>query len=105
MRLLKISFLLLLTLGAMRLVHWSLWKVLTKIPRVTRAAAAVAASAICLAGFVSLLFVGLEKGEPVDPNAIVFGAAVFTIFAMVDIWRARRLRAAAKAEVAAGSTE
>jgi MFS superfamily sulfate permease-like transporter len=82
----KLSLLLLLTLGVMRLCSWSLKWLLTKLLPHHKKLAAVLANGACFIAFVSWLYFDLLPGEPIDIAAVLFGLLVFGLF---GIWDAR----------------
>jgi len=86
MKWLKICALLLLTLAAMRAVSWALAWAMARFSPLRPRAIAVLSNAAGFGLFLGLLLLNLMPGEPLDPSAILFGVAVFVIFAFVDLY-------------------
>jgi len=80
----KLSLLLLLTLGVMRLCSWSLKWVLTKFLPHRKVLVALIANAACFIAFLSWLYFDLLPGEPIDIAAVLFGFLVFGVFGLWD---------------------
>jgi drug/metabolite transporter (DMT)-like permease len=90
---LKVVFLVAATLAVMRAVSWALaWLLERLVGRQRRAAVAVAANAGGLLLFLAFLRWDRLPGEQLDTSAAAFGAAVYALFAVVDLARARRRR-------------
>jgi hypothetical protein len=90
MHLLKVAFLVLLTLAFMRLCSWAVGWALFKLSPLTRTRAFVVANLLCFVTFVAYLYLSLERGEPIDPMAIVFGAIVYLTCSTIDVYRGRK---------------
>jgi len=88
----KIITLILLTLLIMRLVSWGFAWALRRAFRLSPRAVAIASNAISFGIFALWLFLELEIGEPLDWEAILFGAVVFGIFLSFDLLWIRRKR-------------
>ena len=86
----KLVLLLALTVLLMRLLSWGLHWVAHRLLRLGPGASVVAANLTALAIFVAALFLDLEEGEPMDGEAVAFGAVVFGLLLLVDWLRARR---------------
>ena len=92
----KIIVLILLTLLIMRLVSWGFAWALRRAFRLSPKAAAIASNLISFGIFSLWLFLDLEVGEPLDWEAVLFGAVVFGIFLSFDLLWIRRKRKEAK---------
>ena len=100
MKLLKICVLLVLTLAAMRATSWAVAWVMLRIAAANVRIVAVLANLVGFGVFVSLLWVNLLPGEPVDWAAILFGLAVFVICTITDFfWRPWDRRVRPRADV------
>jgi hypothetical protein len=86
MKWLKIGALVLLVLVVMRLASWALGWGLARFFRAgPRTGALVSNAAACLL-YIALLYRDLMPGEPLDTNAVLFGLAVFTVYAGTDLF-------------------
>jgi hypothetical protein len=96
MKWLKIGALLLVTLAAMRAVSWALAWALARFSSLRPRAIAVLSNLGGFGLFLLLLLWNLMPGESMDRSAILFGIAVFLIFAFVDLywvpWRTSKQR-------------
>jgi drug/metabolite transporter (DMT)-like permease len=89
MKWLKIALLLTLVLAAMRATSWVIAGLLRRCG-MAPVPSAVAASVTGLALFAGLLAWNLLPGEPMDWNAVLFGAAVFGACGVIDARRGHR---------------
>jgi hypothetical protein len=86
----RVVALLFLTLLAMRLVSWALARVTRRVSSLGPRPGVVTANVVALGAFVAWLYLDLERGEPMDWAAVLFGAAVFGLFLAVDLLLLRR---------------
>ncbi len=84
MQQLKITILVALTLGAMRVMSWTLLWLLSRVARSGSIVLRLAANALALLAFASFLVLDSVPGELVDTQALAFGVVVFGIFFAVD---------------------
>jgi hypothetical protein len=88
MRELKIAVLLVLVLAAMRATSWILQWALSRFARTRGRATIVSGNLAALALFSGFLWWDRVPGEPMDPDAVLFGLVVFGLFGAADFfWR------------------
>ena len=85
----KVVLLLLLTLGVMRVVSWSLGWLIGRLAGMKRLWIAVISNAAALMVFAGFLVAQAMPGEMIDVSALSFGVVVFTTYALIDIRWAR----------------
>ena len=85
----RVTVLLLLTLGVMRVVSWSLGWLLKRFAGTKRLWIAVISNAAALMVFAGFLIAQGMPGELIDVSALAFGVIVFTTYALIDIRWAR----------------
>ncbi len=94
MKWLKIAALLILVLAVMRLASWGLGWVLARFFRAGARTGALVSNAVAYLLYVALLYRDLMPHEPMDANAVLFGLAVFAVYAATDLywtpWKAKR---------------
>jgi hypothetical protein len=91
MKWLKIGVLVILVLAAMRAASWSISWLLRRV-RVGARTSAVLGNLAGFALFAGLLGWNLLPGEPIDWDALLFGAIVFAVYGAVDWSRAGQAR-------------
>ena len=92
MHLLKLIFLIVLTIAIMRLVSWSLLWLLGWVLKRNSFYLPLAANVMALCAFVAFLRVDSVTGELLDLQALAFGVIVFTMFFLLDVkWLPRFL--------------
>jgi hypothetical protein len=85
---LKVCVLLILTLAAMRATSWAVAWAVSRLTAANVQTVAVTANLGGLAAFVSLLYLNMLPGEPVDWAAMLFGLLVFVVYTVTDLfWR------------------
>lgn len=93
MKWLRLFVLLLLTLAAMRAGSWALGWALAKLAHAEARFTSAVSNAVAFLLFIGLLLWNLYPGEPVDIAAVVFGAVVFGVYGLTDLywrpWKAR----------------
>jgi len=85
MRALKVVFLVLLTLVAMRAVSWFFGWLLSRFLKWKTAWAAVSTNLLALALFLCFLILERMPGELFDRSAFAFGAVVYAGFTVLDL--------------------
>ena len=85
----RLTVLLLLTLGVMRVVSWSLGWLIGRLAGMKRLWLAVISNAAALMVFAGVLVTQRVPGELIDVSALTFGVIVFTTYALIDIRWAR----------------
>ncbi len=82
---LKVAWLLLLTLIAMRLLSWGPMWVCGKVTKSTNWKPALLFNGIAWSLFIAFLRWQMMPGEPFDTAAAIFGAVVYLVFFIVDL--------------------
>jgi hypothetical protein len=87
MKWLKIAGLIAVVLAVMRLGSWIPALLLARCTGLSLRWIAVAANAAAFLGFTIFLHTRLLPGEPADPEALLFGLAVYAMYALLDARR------------------
>ena len=94
MHFLKVTFLLVLTLGIMRVASWTLGWLSFRLARASQLGSTLIGNIGGLGLFIAFLSWNLMPGEPFDFEATLFGVVVFAIYQALDLkwclWGARR---------------
>lgn len=85
MHVLKVTFLLVLTLAIMRGASWLLGWLTYRFAKVSKVPSTLIGNALALGLFVAFLIWNLMPGEPFDVEATVFGVVVFGVYQLVDL--------------------
>lgn len=85
MHVLKIVFLLVLTLAIMRAASWLLGWLTFRFAKVSKVPSALIGNALVLGLFAVFLIWNSMPGEPFDVEAAVFGAVVCGVYLLVDL--------------------
>jgi hypothetical protein len=92
MHVLKVLFLLALTLAIMRLVSWTFLWLLGWVVNREAVYLCAASNVLALCAFAAFLVVDAVPGELLDLRALAFGVIVFGVFLGVDLrWTPRFL--------------
>jgi hypothetical protein len=94
MKWVRICALIVITLSAMRAMSWTLGWVLSRLSALRVSGIAGCSNAAAFAVFVLFLYRTLVPGEAIDVDALLFGAVVFAVFGLTDLywvpWKQRR---------------
>ena len=82
----KVAVLLVLVLLAMRVTSWALQWAVLRLPRARGRVAVAAGNLAAFALFSVLVWQNLAPGEPMDTDALLFGAVVFALCATADLF-------------------
>jgi hypothetical protein len=81
----KVVLLLLLTLGVMRVVSWSLGWLIGHLAGMKRLWIALLSNGVALMAFAGVLMTQRIPGEMIDASALALGVIVFATYALIDI--------------------
>ncbi len=90
LKVLKISVLLIVAIGAMRLASWVLGWLFQHVIRISSRTSAVAANAACFVIYVAWRYEDSRNVGGMDWSEILFGAAVWGVCLFFDLMRAKR---------------
>ena len=94
MRWVRVCALIVITLSAMRAMSWTLGWILSRLSALQAKGIAAWSNAAAFALFVLFLDRSLVPGEAIDIDALLFGAGVFTVCGLTDLywvpWKQRR---------------
>jgi hypothetical protein len=85
MHALKVVALLIVTLGIMRTISWLAGWLLHRARGRTTSVSAPLANLLALGAFAAWLFWNLSPGEPFDYAPVIFGAAVYASYSLMDL--------------------
>jgi hypothetical protein len=85
MHVLKVAFLLFLTLAAMRALSWACLFVFGWLLKRQPVQVRLAANVLALSGFAGLLHLDSLPGEFLDLRALAFGVVIYAVYFAIDI--------------------
>jgi hypothetical protein len=85
MHVLKVTFLLILTLAIMRGGSWLLGWAAFRLAKLSKISSTLVGNVLALGLFVGFLIGNLMPDEPFDIAAAVFGVVVFGVYQLIDL--------------------